>query len=111
MWFQRLGVAAGRKAEDGPIDPKYPLKETPSVAYIQRTEWNVRDSDATVFFSIDPTLTGGSKKRLSLLVRTRNPACIFGRATRRLRRTRVGTVVIGCEVGFRYKLLWRGERN
>jgi hypothetical protein len=24
----------GRKAEDGPIDPKYPLKETPSVAYI-----------------------------------------------------------------------------
>ena len=38
----------GRKAEDGTIDPKYPLKETPSVAYIQRTEWNVRDSDATV---------------------------------------------------------------
>jgi hypothetical protein len=52
----------GRKAEDGPIDVKYPLIETASVAYIQRTEWNVRDSDATVLFSIDPTLTGGSKK-------------------------------------------------
>jgi hypothetical protein len=38
----------GRKAENGPIDPKYPLKETPSDVYIQRTEWNVRDSDATV---------------------------------------------------------------
>jgi hypothetical protein len=38
----------GRKAEDGPIDPKYPLKETPSVTYVQRTEWNVRDSDATI---------------------------------------------------------------
>lgn len=41
----------GRKAEDGPIDLKYPLKETPSSSYIQRTEWNVRDSDATVVFS------------------------------------------------------------
>jgi hypothetical protein len=52
----------GRKAEDGPIDPKYPLKETPSAAYVQRTEWNMRDSDATVLFSIEPTLTGGSLK-------------------------------------------------
>ena len=50
----------GRKAEDGPIDPKYPLKEMPSAAYLQRTEWNVRDSDATVLFSIEPTLTGAS---------------------------------------------------
>jgi hypothetical protein len=40
----------GWKAEDEPIDAKYPLKETPSVAYIQRTEWDVRDSDATVLF-------------------------------------------------------------
>jgi hypothetical protein len=54
----------GRKAEDGPIDPKYPLKETPSASYIQRTEWNVRDSDATVVFSIEPTLTGGSLKTM-----------------------------------------------
>ena len=38
----------GRKAEDGPIDAKYPLKETSSSSYLQRTEWNVRDSDATV---------------------------------------------------------------
>jgi Circularly permutated YpsA SLOG family len=42
----------GRKDEDGPIDPKYPLKETASAANIQRTEWNVRDSDATVLFSV-----------------------------------------------------------
>jgi hypothetical protein len=38
----------GRKAEDGPIEAKYPLKESPSASYLQRTEWNVRDSDATV---------------------------------------------------------------
>jgi Circularly permutated YpsA SLOG family len=39
-------------AEDGPIDPKCPLKETPSASYLQRTKWNLRDSDATVLFSI-----------------------------------------------------------
>src|SRR5246127_3342882 len=54
----------GRKAEDGPIDSKYPLKETPSPPYLQRTEWNVRDSDATVLFSIEPTLTGGSLRTM-----------------------------------------------
>lgn len=38
----------GRLAEDGPIDPGYPLAETPTADYAQRTEWNVRDSDATL---------------------------------------------------------------
>lgn len=51
----------GRRAEDGPIEPKYELKETPSQDYIQRTEWNARDSDGTVVFSVGETLTGGSK--------------------------------------------------
>jgi hypothetical protein len=63
----------GRKAEDGPIDLKYPLKETPSVAYVQRTEWNVRDSDATVLFSIDPTLTGGSLKTMDFARKHKKP--------------------------------------
>ncbi|HEX2204778.1 MAG TPA: putative molybdenum carrier protein [Longimicrobium sp.] len=44
---------AGRRAEDGPIDARYPLAETPSADPAQRTEWNVRDSDATL------VLTGG----------------------------------------------------
>src|SRR5262245_61678548 len=38
----------GRRAEDGPVDPRYPLRETPSPAYRQRTAWNVRDSDGTL---------------------------------------------------------------
>ncbi|MBC7806720.1 MAG: putative molybdenum carrier protein [Akkermansiaceae bacterium] len=50
----------GRNAEDGPIDPKYPLTETPSVRYIQRTEWNARDSDATVILTTGTELTEGS---------------------------------------------------
>jgi len=50
----------GRLSEDGVIDPRYQLKETPSEDYAQRTEWNVRDSDGTVIFSIKPELKGGS---------------------------------------------------
>ena len=50
----------GRLAEDGAVEPPYELKETPDTAYAQRTEWNVRDSDGTVIFTIAPELTGGS---------------------------------------------------
>ena len=63
----------GRKAEDGPIDPRYQLKETPSSGYIQRTEWHARDSDGTVVFSIAPVLTGGSKKTIELAHKHRKP--------------------------------------
>jgi hypothetical protein len=38
----------GRRAEDGPIAARYPLQETPSADYSQRTQWNVRDSDGTL---------------------------------------------------------------
>jgi len=50
----------GRKAEDGPIDSRHRLKETPSGDYVERTEWNVRDSDGTVVLSIAAVLKGGS---------------------------------------------------
>ena len=49
-----------RLAEDGPIGKIYQLKETPSSGYEERTEWNVRDSDGTVIFSLAPRLSGGS---------------------------------------------------
>jgi hypothetical protein len=39
---------AGRRAEDGPIDPRYCLRETAEVDYAVRTELNVRDSEATL---------------------------------------------------------------
>ncbi len=41
----------GRKAEDGPIARRYPLQETPSDDYAQRTAWNVRDSDGTLILT------------------------------------------------------------
>ena len=52
-----LGISIGgwcpknRRAEDGKIPDLYPLQETPSADYPQRTEWNVRDSDATLVFT------------------------------------------------------------
>src|SRR5262249_12810207 len=52
----------GRFAEDGIIADFYALTETPSADSAQRTVWNVRDSDATVIFSISPKLSGGTAK-------------------------------------------------
>ena len=50
-----------RTAEDGRIEDRYQLEETPTFRYEQRTEWNSRDSDASVIFSLAPKLTGGSR--------------------------------------------------
>jgi hypothetical protein len=69
----------GRKAEDGTIDPRYELQETPSSGYVQRTEWNVRDSDGTVVFSIAPVLTGVSKKTVELAHKHRKPVIHIAR--------------------------------
>ncbi len=41
----------GRKAEDGPIDHKYPLQETGSGDYRVRTEMNVKESNGTLILS------------------------------------------------------------
>lgn len=41
----------GRTAEDGVLDPKYPLRETPSEQYVQRTQWNIRDSDGVLILA------------------------------------------------------------
>ena len=63
----------GRKAEDGTIPGRYRLRETPGAAYVQRTEWNVRDSDGTVILSLSRTLTGGSSKTVELAQRRGKP--------------------------------------
>jgi hypothetical protein len=52
----------GRKTEDGVLPGCYLLQETPTAACLQRTEWNVRDSDATLIFTPDDRLDGGSKR-------------------------------------------------
>lgn len=64
----------GRRAEDGVIPAVYRLHPTPTVHYRQRTEWNVRDSDGTVIFTIRPRLTGGSLLTLRFAEKHQRPA-------------------------------------
>src|SRR3954470_16119485 len=52
-------VPKGRWAEDGPLDPRYTVQETPTAVVSVRTAWNVRDSDATLIIS-HSKLSGGS---------------------------------------------------
>lgn len=63
----------GRVAEDGPLDECYELRETPSRQYAERTEWNIRDSDATVVFSSHREVTGGTALTLGLARRLGKP--------------------------------------
>ncbi|CAB4397214.1 hypothetical protein RhiirA5_399852 [Rhizophagus irregularis] len=45
----------GRLAEDGSISLRYPLIETPTSLYSERTEWNIRDADATMVLLLSTT--------------------------------------------------------
>lgn len=49
----------GRRAEDGRIPDEYPLRETDSSVYAERTEKNVIDSDGTLILTVGP-LAGGT---------------------------------------------------
>ena len=62
----------GRHAEDGPLPPRYALIETPEEAYEQRTEWNVRDSDATLILHRGP-FRGGTALTYRLARRYERP--------------------------------------
>ena len=48
----------GRLAEDGPLSPSYPLRETATAVYAERTKLNVRDSDGTLVLSPTPPSGG-----------------------------------------------------
>lgn len=78
-WAIAHGVAhggwcpKGRRSEDGSIDDRNNLQETPNSNYLERTEWNVRDSDATVIFTLEEKLDGGSKKTAELAKRLGKP--------------------------------------
>ena len=69
----------GRLAEDGSIPAHYDLNETPSRTYSERTEWNVRDSDATVVFSIAPQPVGGTALTLAIARRLKKPCLHLAR--------------------------------
>lgn len=64
-----------RRAEDGIIGGQYRLKETPSRSYLQRTEWNVRDSDGTVVFTRGNP-AGGTARTLEFVQKHRKPCLL-----------------------------------
>ncbi len=71
----------GRKAEDGPIGGQYQLTETPSANYLQRTEWNVRDTDGTIVFTFDPQITGGSLRTVDFAKKHKKPCLQISRGS------------------------------
>lgn len=66
----------GRRAEDGTIPDHYALQETPDAGYLQRTEWNVRDSDATLILSLGE-LSGGSLRTREFCERLERPCLVL----------------------------------
>ncbi|MDX1532330.1 MAG: putative molybdenum carrier protein [Rhodothermales bacterium] len=62
----------GRRAEDGPLPARYPLRETPSDDYAERTAWNVRDADATLVLTLGP-VTGGTALTVEVAERLGTP--------------------------------------
>ena len=78
----KLGVPCGgwcprgRRAEDGPLKEIYPLQETPSSDYTQRTQWNVRDSDGTVVL-YKSSLSGGSALTVELAKEHNKPCRVI----------------------------------
>jgi hypothetical protein len=65
----------GRRAEDGRIPARYPLRETFSTGYAQRTEWNVRDADATLVLHRG-RLSGGTALTVALARRLGKPCLV-----------------------------------
>jgi len=66
----------GRKAEDGKIDDRYDLVETPSSSYNQRTRWNVRDSNGTLILTRGKP-TGGTLLTVNACGRTSKPYTVI----------------------------------
>lgn len=62
----------GRRAEDGIIPPQYPLEETSSPDYPQRTAMNIQDSDGTLLLAWGSP-AGGTLLTLKLARKLRKP--------------------------------------
>ena len=67
---------AGRRAEDGVLDKKYPLQETESYRYDVRTRLNIDDSDGTLIISPTP-LTSGTALTRNFARKTDKPLLII----------------------------------
>ena len=74
----------GRRSLAGPIPDCFELKETPSDDYLQRTEWNVRDTDGTVVFTLSEEATGGSLKTIDYTRKHQKPCLHLSQSDQQL---------------------------
>lgn len=74
----------GRQAEDGTIPARYPLRETPSSAALQRTLWNLRRSDATLILCRKRPI-GGTALTIGLMRRLNKPYLVVNPMDRKAR--------------------------
>ncbi len=88
----------GRRAEGAPIPDLYPLRETPTAAYPERTAWNVRDSDGTLVLTRGAP-KGGTALTVALARRAGKPVLVVDlsrdapeEAASWLERERIGTL-------------------
>ncbi len=65
----------GRRAEDGRIPDRYPVREAESSDYVLRTELNVIHSDATLILNRGP-LDGGSSATVEFCKDHDKPYCV-----------------------------------
>jgi hypothetical protein len=71
----------GRLAEDGTIPPRYPLEESDTAEYEERTELNVRDSDATLIIT-KGNPTGGTAYTIDMAAKWERPCMVVDLADR-----------------------------
>jgi hypothetical protein len=65
-------VPKGRIAEDGTIASRYQCRETSGADYVERTEKNILDSDATLVLGFGAA-SGGTKLTIDLCEKHRRP--------------------------------------
>lgn len=73
-------VPRGRLAEDGRVPHRYPVRETQSRSYAQRTLRNVKDSDATLILTRGAP-TGGTALTLRNAEELRRPCLVVDLTT------------------------------
>ena len=66
----------GRRAEDGRVPDRYPLTESDTASYPERTERNVMDADATLVLTSGPP-SGGTALTIDLVKRHQRPCYVI----------------------------------
>ena len=84
----------GRKAEDGPIDKRYPLWETTSANYSVRTGKNVRESDGTLVLTGRGRPSAGTALTIKLAQKYKKPYLVRNEFMKK----HLGTVKMWLEV-------------